>query len=221
MIGNLTSQLATDPLAPMRNLTIKMEQVGDLVANLTALSVISSNTSRAINVSVTNISTSLRRLKRIETDIHAAKHKMEIELNVSAENMKQASRDLDARVASFESIPPKMMATAGDYAHCGWVGDAFRGIVEVGVCHETQRGLDEISRWLIGGVCVFFVSFFVQIHGVAVIQASSEFDNEFGHMELSTLDSDDDEDYDAHGDPYGGKVVRYHDEGRQKWDGDV
>ena len=208
----------------MRNLTVRMEQVGTLVANLTALSAISHNTSRAINASVMNISVSLGRLKRIETDIHAAKHTMEVELNASTDKMRQASRDLDARVASFESIPPKMMATAGDYAHCGWVGDAFRGIVEVGVCQETQRGLDEISKWLIGGVCVFFVSFFVQIHAVAVIQASSDFDKEFGHMELSTLDSDDEEDYDAQSDPYGGKVVRYHDDeggGRQRWDGDV
>ena len=102
-------------------------------------------------------------------------------------------------------------------AHCGWIGQAFDGIVEKGFCVKTQKGLDEISKWLIGGVCAFFLSFFVQIHAVAVIDATNDFDEEFGHMELSTFD-DDDDDYD---DASGGALTREEPRQRKSWEDNV
>ena len=49
-------------------------------------------------------------------------------------------------------------------------------------------GICSVRLSAFGSVCVFFLSFFVQIHAVAVIGATNAFDDEFGHMMLQHVE---------------------------------
>lgn len=193
-----------------------VEKVNKIIAQVANMSKTAQSATAAIGARVQAIGASLGQLGRITGNIAQLKTNISEQLNISSASMKSAGKDLKARVKAIEAIPPFLMNSAGDYVHCGWIGKAFNGIVEKGVCTETQKGLDEISKWLIGSVCVFFLSFFVQIHAVAVIGATNAFDDEFGHMELSAFDDDDD--YYDDTDVNAGALAREEPRRRKSWE---
>merc|ERR1719247_3467814 len=121
-----------------------VEKLNALIAQVAKMSNVAQSVMTTIGARVTNIGTSLGALGSITANIGMLKTNISLQLNLSSSNLKSASTALTTRIKAIEAIPPFLMNNAGDYMHCGWIGQAFDGIVEKGFCVKTQKGLDEI-----------------------------------------------------------------------------
>jgi hypothetical protein len=123
-------------------------------------------TFRQVNQQVASVQRSVQALTTANNLLLREKATMTTQVTHAGARLTQTAASLDTRLAKFRALVPALKDALSDYTHCGWVGKSYKALVQVAICQSTERGLDALGIYMLAGALLFFLSFFVHMHGV-------------------------------------------------------
>jgi hypothetical protein len=202
-----TTAVESPPLSTIQNPATKSlleAAVPKVAAVTTIMNALAKNVSKMqasfaqVSAQTAGVQQSMRLLAAVKARLLAEKRAMETKVKGVGDSMTATAGTVDTMIGDFRALVPAMKNSMSDYTHCGWVGKSYRSLVQVAVCQSTVKGLHDIGIYMLAGAFLFFLSFYVHMHGAGYVAARNDHGYEMVKLqkEFSGKDGDDVDDGD-------------------------